>query len=99
MGPPPMPTCVAASVRKRACWARPPCTIGSLRSIPLAAERIHPNDLRRIIRALEVFELTGQPISAWQTIAMASRAGSPTWIAVAEAPVPASCLWLELPRP
>lgn len=33
---------------------------------PAAADRIHPNDLRRIVRALEVFELTGQPISALQ---------------------------------
>ena len=33
---------------------------------PVAAERIHPNDLRRLVRALEVFELTGQPISALQ---------------------------------
>lgn len=30
---------------------------------PVAASRIHPNDLRRIIRALEVYELTGKPIS------------------------------------
>ncbi|HUX02424.1 MAG TPA: tRNA (adenosine(37)-N6)-dimethylallyltransferase MiaA [Phycisphaerae bacterium] len=34
---------------------------------PEAAARIHPNDLRRIIRALEVRELTGSPISALQT--------------------------------
>jgi len=34
---------------------------------PLAAQRIHRNDLRRIVRALEVFELTGQPISSLQT--------------------------------
>ncbi len=33
---------------------------------PLAASRIHPNDLRRIVRALEVFDLTGKPISALQ---------------------------------
>ena len=33
---------------------------------PPAAERIHPNDLVRIIRALEVYELTGKPISIWQ---------------------------------
>ena len=33
---------------------------------PVAAARIHPNDLRRLVRALEVFELTGQPISALQ---------------------------------
>lgn len=30
-----------------------------------AASRIHPNDARRIIRALEVFALTGKPISSW----------------------------------
>jgi tRNA dimethylallyltransferase len=33
---------------------------------PTAAERIHPNDSKRIIRALEVYELTGQPISGFQ---------------------------------
>ena len=33
---------------------------------PVAAERIHPNDERRIIRALEVFELTGKGISSFQ---------------------------------
>lgn len=33
---------------------------------PTAAERIHSNDLRRIVRALEVFELTGKPISSLQ---------------------------------
>jgi tRNA dimethylallyltransferase len=32
-----------------------------------AAQRIHPNDLRRIVRAIEVFELTGQPISRLQS--------------------------------
>jgi tRNA dimethylallyltransferase len=30
-----------------------------------AAARIHPNDARRIIRALEVYALTGKPISSW----------------------------------
>jgi tRNA dimethylallyltransferase len=33
---------------------------------PAAAERIHPNDLRRIERALEVYEKTGSPISELQ---------------------------------
>ncbi len=33
---------------------------------PVAAERIHQNDARRIIRALEVYELTGKPISSFQ---------------------------------
>ncbi len=31
-----------------------------------AASRIHPNDERRIVRALEVFEVTGKPISSFQ---------------------------------
>lgn len=35
-------------------------------SDPEAISRIHPNDRQRIIRALEVFELTGKPISYWQ---------------------------------
>jgi tRNA dimethylallyltransferase len=34
---------------------------------PAAAQRIHLNDTRRLIRALEVHELTGQPISSFQT--------------------------------
>lgn len=34
---------------------------------PEAAERVHPNDRRRIIRALEYFEKTGNPISSVQT--------------------------------
>lgn len=31
---------------------------------PASAARLHPNDLRRVIRALEVYELTGRAISA-----------------------------------
>ena len=30
-----------------------------------AAQRIHPNNVRRLIRALEVHQLTGRPISDW----------------------------------
>ena len=33
---------------------------------PAAAERIHPNDEKRIIRALEVYEITAKPISSFQ---------------------------------
>jgi len=33
---------------------------------PRAAERLHPHDLLRVVRALEVETLTGRPISAWQ---------------------------------
>ena len=33
---------------------------------PAAGRRIQPQDAQRITRALEVFRLTGRPISAWQ---------------------------------
>jgi tRNA dimethylallyltransferase len=33
---------------------------------PEIAERLHPNDVVRVSRALEVHELTGRPMSAWQ---------------------------------
>jgi tRNA dimethylallyltransferase len=33
---------------------------------PEANARLHPNDLVRVSRALEIHELTGKPISAWQ---------------------------------
>jgi tRNA dimethylallyltransferase len=33
---------------------------------PAAASRLHANDARRLIRAVEVFEKTGRPISQWQ---------------------------------
>ena len=34
---------------------------------PPTAARLHPNDVRRVIRALEVHRLTGKPLSDWQT--------------------------------
>lgn len=33
---------------------------------PQSAKRLHPNDVQRVVRALEVFELTGTPISDFQ---------------------------------
>ena len=54
---------------------------------PDAAARIHPNDLRRTIRALEVFELTGQPMSTWQN----------EWKAKREH-LKQRAIWLDLPR-
>jgi tRNA dimethylallyltransferase len=58
---------------------------------PAAAGRLHPNDLRRVIRALEVWQLTGRPISAWQTQWEASATDDPSG--------PSRVLWLDLPRP
>ncbi len=33
---------------------------------PVTAARLHPHDRVRLMRALEVYELTGRPISVWQ---------------------------------
>ena len=44
-----------------------PALHGRLRDIdPQAAERINPNDSQRIQRALEVFMVSGKPLSQWQ---------------------------------
>jgi tRNA dimethylallyltransferase len=57
---------------------------------PASAARLHPNDIRRVVRALEVFELTERPLSQWQT----------QWPGPGAANDPASprCLCLELER-
>lgn len=34
---------------------------------PVLARRIHPNDRQRIVRAVEVFRATGEPLSLWQS--------------------------------
>ncbi len=41
---------------------------------PPSAAKIHPNDLRRIVRALEVYKRTGEPISRLQRKAENSSA-------------------------
>lgn len=51
-----------------------------------AAQRLHPKDLRRVVRALEVIEVTGQPISAQQSRAPELR-------------YPCLYLGLNMPRP
>lgn len=45
---------------------------------PVSAKRLHPNDTRRVVRALEVFALTGKPMSE-----AAARAESPYDLRVA----------------
>jgi tRNA dimethylallyltransferase len=60
------------------------------------AARLHPNDVRRVVRALEVFELTGRPISAWQTTwDTPAFAESP---AAAPSPAAIPAVVLTLPR-
>jgi tRNA dimethylallyltransferase len=63
---------------------------------PKTANRLHPNDVRRVVRALEVYRLTGKPISAWQqTWDTPAFADSP---AAAPPPARIPAAVLELPR-
>lgn len=54
---------------------------------PITADRLHPNDHRRLIRALEVIELTGQSISSQQQQPVLSADQRPSHV-----------YWLSPPR-
>lgn len=57
-----------AEFRRRADREGTPALHAELSRVdPAAADRIHPNDTKRIERALEVWHLTGRPLSAQQT--------------------------------
>ena len=63
---------------------------------PKTAARLHTNDVRRIVRALEVHALTGKPISAWQqTWDSPAFTDNPD---TAPPPVRIPAVVLELPR-
>lgn len=47
---------------------------------PVAAERIHANDSKRLIRALEVFQLSGKPITQWQGQWGGAHRHNATWV-------------------
>lgn len=65
-GPPTDPA-LRARVEARAAELGPQALHAELRRVdPPSAERLHPNDLRRVVRALEVLEQTGRPLSSWQ---------------------------------
>ena len=58
---------IRAELRARSQTEGPAELHRELTSIdPIAADRINPNDARRIIRALEVYAITGKPISSFQ---------------------------------
>jgi tRNA dimethylallyltransferase len=53
---------------------------------PAAAARLHPNDTRRLIRAIEVYERSGSPISSLQRQFEAGRPAAECRVFVAEWP-------------
>ncbi len=57
---------VRGKLLERAAAEGSPALHAHLREVdPEAGRRIHPNDLRRVVRALEVFEVTGRPMTRW----------------------------------
>jgi len=71
---------IRAELRQRAAGEGSAALHAELARVdPEAAERIHPNDLRRIERALEVYRLTGQPISELQRQWDRDRLRRPDW--------------------
>jgi len=65
---------------------------------PATASRLHPNDQRRIIRAMEVQELTGTPLSAWQTQWTAKPQDERSDSSGSAGQQVLPILWLNLPR-
>jgi tRNA dimethylallyltransferase len=59
---------------------------------PLAAARIHPNDPQRLLRALEVFELSGRPLSELQAQSQTLPALPFQPIRLVQAPYPREAL-------
>jgi tRNA dimethylallyltransferase len=70
---PPADTGVRAAIDAEAAQHGWPALHDALRRVDAAAaERINPNDSQRIQRALEVYRLSGRPLSAWQESTSAS---------------------------
>ncbi|MCP5407614.1 MAG: tRNA (adenosine(37)-N6)-dimethylallyltransferase MiaA [Chromatiaceae bacterium] len=64
---PPADASVRAMLEQEAALKGWPAMHRKLRTLdPASAERIHPNDPQRIQRALEVYQLTGSPLSVLQ---------------------------------
>ncbi len=86
LAPPPRDPAIRKRLQQEASKQGLPALYARLQQVdPRAAARIHPNDAVRIIRALEVYEMTGKPVSEWQRRA--------------ESELPALKFGLTLPRP
>jgi tRNA dimethylallyltransferase len=86
LAPPPRDPTIRKRLQQEAREQGLPALYARLQQVdPQAAARIHPNDAVRIIRALEVYEMTGKPVSEWQHRA--------------ERELPALKFGLTMPRP
>ena len=75
-GGPPTDLALRERLQARAKESGSPALHRSLETLdPEAAARIHPNDEKRVLRALEVWEQTGRRISEWQAEWRSGQAG------------------------
>jgi tRNA dimethylallyltransferase len=75
-GAPPADARIRARHRERVATEGPAALHADLARVdPRSAARLHPNDVVRTGRALEVHELSGRPLSAWQD----EHAFGPAW--------------------
>jgi len=64
--PPPADTALRERLQAVAAQEGVEALHARLRAVdPVSAERLHPNDVKRVIRALEVYQLTGRPLSSF----------------------------------
>lgn len=90
--PPADPT-IRAAIKSAAAERGWPAMHAELVKVdPLSAARLHPNHSQRISRALEVFRVSGKPMSAWQTGGSGGVQDAYNWIQIAVAPQERSLL-------
>jgi tRNA dimethylallyltransferase len=90
---PPSDPAIRATIEAEAAKRGWPSMHAELAEVdPVCAARLHPNHSQRISRALEVFRLSGTPMSAWQTGGVGGALDSYHWIQIAVAPQERSVL-------
>ena len=78
----PSDSTIRAAIEKEydAC---PEAVFAALRSAdPVTAQRLHPNDKKRVVRALEVFRVSGQPFSALNRDFSSVQQGDDTYCSI-----------------
>lgn len=96
---PPSDPAIRAAIEAEALSLGWPALHNELAKVdPECAERLHPNHSQRIGRALEVFRMSGTPMSVWQTGGSGGLLDSYRWIQVAVAPQERSVLHERISR-
>ncbi|MBC6905818.1 tRNA (adenosine(37)-N6)-dimethylallyltransferase MiaA [Saccharophagus sp. K07] len=90
---PPSDPKIRAQIEQEAAKSGWPAMHAQLAEIdPECAARLHPNHSQRISRALEVYRISGKPMSEWQAAEGQGLLDSYRWIQVAVAPQERSVL-------